>query len=181
MARAFGSGPKGRRFKSSRPDFQRDKAHRRSGGGLFPFPDSVRVSTGRATVIVNEQGAPWRRGYGRWRRRTTSATGLAFGVRDDLMTAATLSDRPDVLLVAFSRCLAQYHRNGGRGTRTLKVRLPDGPPKPGVGGRSDVRELGARRKPRAEEIARRFDARNGTGSFQRQIDDLPELLRLAAD
>ena len=39
---------------------------------------------------------------------------LAYRVRDDLMTAATFSSRPDILLIAFSWCLAQYDRNPQR-------------------------------------------------------------------
>jgi hypothetical protein len=33
----------------------------------------------------------------------------------------------------------------------------------------------------AEKIARRFDTRNGTSAFQEQIDELPEILRMAMD
>src|SRR5262249_18653540 len=36
---------------------------------------------------------------------------LAYRVRSELMTAATFSGRPDIMLVAFSWCLAQYDRN----------------------------------------------------------------------
>lgn len=72
-------------------------------------------------------------------------------------------------------------RLASRGTRSVKVRLPDGLPKPGTDGKSDVGVLGEWFTSRAREIAGRFDARNGTDSFQRQIDELPELLRLAVD
>jgi hypothetical protein len=36
---------------------------------------------------------------------------LAFSARQELMEAATFSGRPDIMLVAFSWCLAQYDRN----------------------------------------------------------------------
>jgi hypothetical protein len=72
-------------------------------------------------------------------------------------------------------------RLAGRGTRELKVRLPKGLPAADGDGKSDVGALGEWFTARAREIAQRFDARNGTTTFQEQIDELPELLRLAAD
>jgi hypothetical protein len=72
-------------------------------------------------------------------------------------------------------------RLASRGMRSVKVRLPDGPPAPGADGKSDVGALGEWFTGQAREIARRFDARNGTDSFARQVDELPELLRLAVD
>jgi hypothetical protein len=71
-------------------------------------------------------------------------------------------------------------RLASRGTRTLKVRLPTGLPAPDADGESDLNALGEWFTVQAQEIARRFDARNGTNAFQQQIDELPELLRLAA-
>ncbi|MBI3410378.1 MAG: hypothetical protein HY040_18730 [Planctomycetes bacterium] len=68
-----------------------------------------------------------------------------------------------------------------RGTRKLKVRLPKGLPSPDADGKSDVSALGAWFTAQSQEIAQRFDARNGTNAFQQQIDELPELLRLALD
>jgi hypothetical protein len=70
-------------------------------------------------------------------------------------------------------------RLAARGTRSVKVRLPEGPPAPGADGKSDVGALGEWFTAQAREIGRRFDARNGTDAFSRQIDELPELLRLA--
>jgi len=69
----------------------------------------------------------------------------------------------------------------GRGTRALKFRLPKSLPAPDANGKSDVSALGEWFTAQAQEIARRFDARNGTSAFQQQIDELPELLRQAAD
>ena len=68
-----------------------------------------------------------------------------------------------------------------RGTRTLKVRLPKGLPAPGADGKSDVGALREWFMERCQEIARRFDARNGTSAFQQHVDELPDLLRLAMD
>ncbi len=69
----------------------------------------------------------------------------------------------------------------GRGTKTIKLRLPAALPSPDAQGRSDVRQLGAWFTERAQEIARRFDARNGNDYHQQRLDELPELLRLAVD
>jgi hypothetical protein len=61
------------------------------------------------------------------------------------------------------------------------VRLPSELPAQDEEGRSDLRQLGDWFLQRAQEIARRFDARNGTDEFQQQINELPELLELATD
>lgn len=65
------------------------------------------------------------------------------------------------------------------GKRTLKLRLPKGPPEPDSGGKSDLNVLGAWLAAETQAIARRFDSRNGTDAFQEQIDELPDLLALA--
>jgi len=65
------------------------------------------------------------------------------------------------------------------GTRALKVRLPKDLPASVSDGKSSVNELGEWFTAQAQEIARRFDARNGTSAFAQRIDELPELLRLA--
>ena len=62
-----------------------------------------------------------------------------------------------------------------RGTRTAKVRLPEGSPAPDADGKSDVGALGAWFAAEAQTIAGRFDARNGTNAFQRQIEEVAEL------
>jgi hypothetical protein len=72
-------------------------------------------------------------------------------------------------------------RLASRGTRRLKIRVPEGLPAPDAEGKFDVTALGDWFTAQAQEIARRFDARNGTNAFQQQIDELPELLRLAVE
>ena len=68
-----------------------------------------------------------------------------------------------------------------RSSRKLKVQLPEGPPKPDENGKSDISELGEWFTQEATTIAKRFDSRNGTTSFQQKLDTLPELLRLAVE
>lgn len=65
------------------------------------------------------------------------------------------------------------------GTRTLKVRLPEGPPPADDRGSRDIEACRDWFLDQAREIATQFDRRNGTDSFQRQIDELPGLFRLA--
>jgi hypothetical protein len=69
----------------------------------------------------------------------------------------------------------------GQDVRTLKVHLPQGLPAADAEGYSNVAALGEWFTIRARDIARRFDARNRTECFQQQLDELPELLRLAVD
>ena len=68
-----------------------------------------------------------------------------------------------------------------RKTHRLKIRLPEGLPKPDASGKTDVRVLGDWFLSQAQEIAQQFDSRNGTGDYQRRIDGHPELMRLAID
>lgn len=68
-----------------------------------------------------------------------------------------------------------------RSTKRIKVRLPPGPPPPDAQGKSEVRQLGQWFTEQAHAIARRFDARNGNDYFQRQLDELPALLRRAVE
>jgi hypothetical protein len=63
----------------------------------------------------------------------------------------------------------------GEGTRKLTLRLPKGIPG-NVHGKFDISRFRAWITQEAHEIARRFDARNGTQAFQEQIDELPNLL-----
>lgn len=69
----------------------------------------------------------------------------------------------------------------GRGTRTVKVRLPRELTPLDAAGNHDIRAVGEWFTARAQEIAQQFDARNGTDAFQAKIHELPELLRLAVD
>jgi hypothetical protein len=93
------------------------------------------------------------------------------------LAIVTDDDRFEFLLAArlWAECLAR------RGTRSLKVRLPKELPAPDADGSSNVSALGESFAAKSQEIARRFDARNGTSAFQQQIDELPELLRRAAN
>jgi len=68
-----------------------------------------------------------------------------------------------------------------RGTDRLKVRLPPGAPAPDAQGRCDVDQLGHWLADQAQDIAWRFDARNGNDWYQQQCDGLPALLRLAVE
>jgi hypothetical protein len=68
-----------------------------------------------------------------------------------------------------------------RGTRTLKLRLPNGPPAPGEDGKTDVKALGDWFLSEAQQIAQRFDARNGTPAFQKKIEESPALMKLAVE
>jgi hypothetical protein len=65
------------------------------------------------------------------------------------------------------------------GPRGQKVRVPEAAGVPVTGGRTDLGALRAWFMEQAWEIARRYDARNGTDGFQRRIDELPELVSLA--
>lgn len=67
----------------------------------------------------------------------------------------------------------------GRETRRLKIRLPQGLVEPGADGKTDVKALGDHFTAQLQDLAGRFDARNGTRAFQERIDRLPELLRVA--
>jgi hypothetical protein len=89
----------------------------------------------------------------------------------------TLNDRFEFLLAA----RLWSDRVASQGTHKLKVRLPKGLPATDADGKSDVRALGEWFMAQVREIARRFDARNGTDAFQQQIDELTELLRRAVD
>lgn len=66
-------------------------------------------------------------------------------------------------------------------TRRLKVRLPADLPMPDDDGKSDVKALSVWFAEQARELARRFDARNGTDAFQKAIDEAEELVRRSAD
>ena len=61
------------------------------------------------------------------------------------------------------------------GTRATKVRVPEGLPASDADDKSDVCVLGAWFAAEAQAIASRFDARNGTNAFQRQIEEVAEL------
>lgn len=67
------------------------------------------------------------------------------------------------------------------GTNTMKLRLPPELPAADANSDSDLAALQEWLTARANEVAGRFDARNGTNAYQRQIDELPELLRAAVD
>ena len=69
----------------------------------------------------------------------------------------------------------------GRGTHSLKVRLPKEVPIAKSDGPVDLGELGNWFLSQAQDVGRQFDERNGTAAFQEEIDELPELLRLAID
>lgn len=62
----------------------------------------------------------------------------------------------------------------------VKLRFPAGVIPFDDGARSDVVALGDWFTTQVEDIARRFDSRNGNREFRKSIDQLPELLRLAA-
>jgi hypothetical protein len=68
-----------------------------------------------------------------------------------------------------------------RDTRKVKFRLPQGLPAPDKDGKYDVRSLGDWFLAGAQEIAHRFDERNGTSAFQEKIEELPKLLSKALD
>lgn len=72
-------------------------------------------------------------------------------------------------------------RAAGRSKRAIKLRLPEDVPVANVDGKYDLSALGAWFTTEAQHIAQRFDARSGTKEFQRQIDELPELLALAVN
>lgn len=67
------------------------------------------------------------------------------------------------------------------GTSKIKLHLPPELPAADANGDTDVAALHEWFTGRAREVAGRFDARNGTAAYQRQIDELPELLRAAVD
>jgi len=68
-----------------------------------------------------------------------------------------------------------------QGICQVKVRLPAGPPPPAANGKSDVQALKQWFTDEARVLARRFDARNGNNSYERELDELPHLLRLAVE
>ncbi|MHC5543603.1 hypothetical protein ACYOEI_35715, partial [Singulisphaera rosea] len=65
------------------------------------------------------------------------------------------------------------------GMSQVKLRLPSGTIPFDEKARIDIVALGDWFTTQAQEIARRFDTRNGTDSFQKTVDKLPELLRQA--
>lgn len=69
----------------------------------------------------------------------------------------------------------------GRGTKRVKLRLPEGLPAPDAKGTVDLAELRAWFHREAGAIADQFDARAGTTAFRDQMAAHPELLRLAID
>jgi hypothetical protein len=68
-----------------------------------------------------------------------------------------------------------------RDTHSIKLRLPQSVPAADANGKLDVSSIGEWFMSQAQEIAQRFDARNGTTAYQQQIDELPKLLGQAVD
>ena len=66
-----------------------------------------------------------------------------------------------------------------RGPRDQKLRLPETVGVPVARGSVDLSALQAWFMAQAREIARRYDARNGTGYYQWRIDEISNLVRLA--
>jgi hypothetical protein len=93
------------------------------------------------------------------------------------LATVQLDDRFNFLLAA--RFLT--NRLISLGTHSIKLRLPQGSSAPDAKGKVDVSSLGDWFLAQAQDIARRFDERNGTSAYQRQIDELPELLGKALD
>ena len=92
------------------------------------------------------------------------------------LTAVDQNDRFEFIEAA--RLWAELALIGGPARR--KVRLTDVGPPADAAGRVDMGELTDWLAAEAGALADRFDARNGTAEFRRRMDELPELLDLAA-
>jgi hypothetical protein len=67
-----------------------------------------------------------------------------------------------------------------RGNEKIALRLPDSFPEYSTNSHYDTRRLAHWFKQQAEELARRFDARNETNFFSRTLTETPSLKRLSA-
>lgn len=94
------------------------------------------------------------------------------------LPAALASVMPDERFDFFLATRLWTDRLANEGVTQVKVRLPKGPPS-GPEGKTDVARLGRWLTDQAKDIGQRFDARNGNEYFQRQLEELPQLLELA--
>ena len=107
-------------------------------------------------------------------------TAKAKRVLERYLPAAIDAVSPMRRLCMFEGAILLLDRLAEKGTTAVKLQTPRQLPSPDSQGRHEIAALRSWLVTEAREIARQYDARNGSRELEEELDQLPELLRLAS-